>query len=116
AELPAVAVLEPGDRRGDRHPPVGEQGVMMHGDDQPLRMLLPIDTAKLRDVGVDRQLLTRYEQVRVDNRRLDHRPAVEPPGRLDESFAVEKRLDSLVSYLGSIGVRLAEIVRASGEH
>ena len=40
-------------------------------------MLLAVHAAELGDVGVHRELLARHEQVRVDDRRLDDRPAEE---------------------------------------
>jgi len=114
-ELAASAVVEPRHRGRDRHAPILEQARVAHDDEQPLRMTQPIDAAKLRDVGMDGELLSRDQQVGVYDCRLDHRAAVETTRRLDESLVTQERLDAPDPHLVAVGVRLAEVIRPRRE-
>jgi len=114
-QLAALALVEPGDAGGDRHPPAREEPRVVHGDDQPLGMLRAIDATELRHVGVDGELLSGHQQVGVDDGWLDERPSVQRARRLGEARVVEERLDPLDPHIGAIGVRLAEVVRPRGK-
>jgi hypothetical protein len=70
----------------------------MHRDDQPLRVAGAVHAAELRDVGVDREFLTRHQQVRVHDRRRDHRPPVEPARGIREFASRELALPDNGSY------------------
>src|SRR5439155_22794625 len=76
-EFAAVAVVEPADGGRDRHAILVEQPRVVHDDPEPLRVELPVRATELRHVGVHGELLPRDEEVRVHDRRLDHRPAVD---------------------------------------
>ena len=94
-ERAAVAVVEPRDTGRDRHAVLVEQAGVLHHDEQPLRDELAIGAAELGNVGVHGELLARNHEVRVRDRRLDDRPAVDRPGRLDERRVVQERLDAV---------------------
>ena len=50
---------------------------VVHDDEQPLRHELAVGAAELGHVGVHGELLARHHEVRVHDRGLDHRPAVD---------------------------------------
>ena len=93
----------------------GRVSGVMHRDDQPLRMVLSIDAAKLRYVGVYCQLLTGYDQVREDNGRFDDRAPVELARGFDESFVVQKRLGSVDGDFVSVSVGFTKVVGSCSE-
>ena len=96
-------------------PPVIEEAGVVHHHAEPLWVELAVDSAELRHVGVDRQLLPRQQQVGEDDRRLDDRTAEDFPGRVAQAFVFEKGLDPGCVDLVAVGVGFAEVVGAGGE-
>ena len=115
-QCPTLGRPEPRDAGGDREAPGIEQPGVVHDDEEPLRHQLAVEPAELRHVGVHRELLTREEEVRVHDRGLDHRPAVHGAGRIDQTLVLTHRPDTLEQQPVAVGVLLAEVARAGGDH
>jgi len=84
----------------------------MHRHQQPLGVRHPAHAAELRHVRVHGQLLPRQEDVRIHDRGLDDRPAVDLAGGVEKPVVVPEGLDAGQRNPLAIGVRLAEVVRA----
>jgi len=114
-ERAAVAVVEPADGGRNRHAILVEEPRVVHDDHEPLRVELPVRATELRHVGVHGELLPRDEEVRVHDRRLDDRPAVNRARRLEEALVAQEGLDAVDAHLVAVGVALAEVVGACAE-
>ena len=115
-ELAPAALAEVGDGSGDRHAPLTEQAGVVHDDEQPLRHDLPVGAAELGDVGVHGELLTREQDVGVDDRRHHDVAIVQRAGSVEKARVVEEALDAGRRYRIAVRVGLAEVVGAGREH
>jgi hypothetical protein len=76
---------------GDRHAVGVEEARVVHHHHEPLRVERAVRAAELGHVGMDGELLPGDEDVRVDDRRLDHGPPVDRARRLDEALVAQER-------------------------
>ena len=114
-EVAAGALVEPGQRRGDRHGEIVEQVGVAHQAQHPERKLL--GAAEIRQVAMRRPAGHRRVEIDHDRARHDHLRGKRFLRRLDEALVVEEGLGAL--HLDLAGVRpedaierqvLAEIV------
>jgi hypothetical protein len=80
-----------------------------------LRHDLAIRAAVLRDVGVNRELLSGDHEVRVGDRGFDDGASVDRAGRLDERLVVQESADAVDALVAPVRVLLSEVAGAHSE-
>ena len=83
---------------------------MQHGHQEPLGQLLAIGAAKLRHVGVYGQLLARYQDVGIDDRRDDDVAARDLLRGLLDRRVFHERFDTRRLDVAAVRIRFAKII------